>query len=208
MKRHIFVTQSEQQSPRWREAFPHLRQCRTPQVCRLVQAGDHVWLMEQVEEWPTLVRSLVRQGAVVVVLSYSPTSGVALKALEAGARGYAHALSPAALLQQIALVTEHQGIWVGPELLAQVVGTSFRALGGVAQVRDDVLSVLTERERSVALHVASGKSNKEVARTLEITERTVKAHLGSIFRKLNVRDRMQLILMISRRAESAIEIDS
>jgi RNA polymerase sigma factor (sigma-70 family) len=59
-----------------------------------------------------------------------------------------------------------------------------------------LLASLTERERGVAEAVASGLSNKEVARRLGITERTVKAHLSSAFRKLGVRDRMQLVVRL------------
>ncbi|MGM2628818.1 response regulator transcription factor [Bacillus cereus group sp. Bce038] len=50
--------------------------------------------------------------------------------------------------------------------------------------------------------MAAGHTNKEVARGLEITERTVKAHLGAAFRKLGVRDRMQLILKLSGHLET------
>ena len=46
-----------------------------------------------------------------------------------------------------------------------------------------------------------GCSNKEVARQLDITERTVKAHLGAIYRKLGVRDRMQLVLKMAKQGE-------
>lgn len=99
----------------------------------------------------------------------------------------------------MALVTRHRGIWVPPELLARVMGSAYRALGGESRQHDEVLTELTERERLVALAVAEGQSNKEVARRLDITERTVKAHLGAIFRKLGVRDRLQLILKLGQR---------
>jgi len=55
---------------------------------------------------------------------------------------------------------------------------------------------LTEREREVALAVSRGASNKEVARQLGITERTVKAHVSIIFTKLAVQDRLHLALRI------------
>ncbi len=54
----------------------------------------------------------------------------------------------------------------------------------------------------MALAVAEGRSNKEVARQLDITERTVKAHLGAVFRKLGVRDRMQLVLWLAKQDEN------
>ncbi|UUA74872.1 helix-turn-helix transcriptional regulator [Cellvibrio sp. QJXJ] len=64
------------------------------------------------------------------------------------------------------------------------------------------LNLLTGRERAVAELVAAGKTNKEVARELDITERTVKAHLGASFEKLGVRDRLQLALAFSNNAKA------
>jgi DNA-binding NarL/FixJ family response regulator len=53
------------------------------------------------------------------------------------------------------------------------------------------------RERQVAESVARGSTNKEIARVMGITERTVKAHLTASFEKLGVRDRMQLALLVN-----------
>ena len=59
------------------------------------------------------------------------------------------------------------------------------------------LQALTAREQQVALAVAGGASNKEVARTLNITERTIKAHVSAIFQKLGARDRLHLSLIMN-----------
>jgi len=52
----------------------------------------------------------------------------------------------------------------------------------------------------VARVVSAGRSNKEVAAQLFISERTVKAHLGAVFEKLGVRDRLQLVLRLAASA--------
>lgn len=197
MNRHLFVCQGENVIPRWTEAFPNARQCTPQQARAQASQGDHVWVLSDLDEWMGLVTTLAQRGALVVALSYRPDVNQAFQALDAGARGYAHALSAPALLTQVALVTANQGLWVWPELLQQVVGTTFRLLGGGARMNEGALAGLTARERDVALAVAAGKSNKEVARQLDITERTVKAHLGAVFRKLHIRDRMQLVLTLS-----------
>lgn len=202
----LFVYQGKDDIPRWREAFPEAWIVSPEQARAQAGAGDRVWVMTQVPDWPRLVSELARRGATLCVLSYAPDSREAFQALEAGARGYAHALSPPPLLRQMEVVTNNQGIWVPPELLAQVVGGAFRALGGQAALHADTLAPLTERERAVALAVADGHTNKEVARRLGITERTVKAHLGAVFRKLGVRDRLQLILRLSHQDASVGEI--
>ncbi|MES9812798.1 MAG: helix-turn-helix transcriptional regulator [Candidatus Thiodiazotropha sp.] len=62
---------------------------------------------------------------------------------------------------------------------------------------ESTLSKLTDREREIAQLVGSGDSNKVIAKKLDITERTVKAHLSSIFRKTSTKDRLQLGLLIN-----------
>jgi len=53
---------------------------------------------------------------------------------------------------------------------------------------------LTPREQEVLRQLTTGRSNKEIAEELFISEKTVKSHLNSIFRKLNVTRRLQAIL--------------
>jgi len=59
------------------------------------------------------------------------------------------------------------------------------------------LLYLTEREREIAALVGNGGTNKQIARQLDISERTVKAHLTGIFRKLGVADRLKLALLLA-----------
>ena len=67
-----------------------------------------------------------------------------------------------------------------------------------AQRTPSPLDALSEREREVLALVAEGLPNKQIARRLEITEKTVKAHLTSIFRAIGVNDRMQAGLWARR----------
>jgi DNA-binding NarL/FixJ family response regulator len=60
-----------------------------------------------------------------------------------------------------------------------------------------VWASLSAREVQVAMAVAEGRSNREVADLLSISERTVKAHMGSVFEKLGLRDRLQLVLFVA-----------
>jgi DNA-binding NarL/FixJ family response regulator len=59
------------------------------------------------------------------------------------------------------------------------------------------LVYLTEREREIAALVGSGGTNKQIARQLDISERTVKAHLTEVFRKLGIADRLKLALLLA-----------
>jgi two-component system nitrate/nitrite response regulator NarL len=130
----------------------------------------------------------------IVVLSNVPEDEHGLAALAAGAAGYCSALTLPAVLQQVARVVEHGGLWMGPQLMR-------RLMQGMAARRDESpgpsLAMLSQRERQVAEAVARGATNKEIARVMDITERTVKAHLSAAFEKLGVRDRMQLSLLVN-----------
>jgi DNA-binding NarL/FixJ family response regulator len=148
-------------------------------------------------------------GARVVVLSNAPEQLEGLNALDHGASGYAHAYAVPALLQEVALVVALGGLWVGPELLQRLVGASSAALARIplsaAEPASEAAPVpannawaaLSAREAQVARAVTAGRSNKEVASQLFISERTVKAHLSAVFEKLGVRDRLQLVLRLA-----------
>lgn len=60
------------------------------------------------------------------------------------------------------------------------------------------LDSLTKREREIANLIAQGQSNLEIAANLNITERTVKAHLSSIYEKTGTGSRLNLALLINR----------
>jgi RNA polymerase sigma factor (sigma-70 family) len=76
-----------------------------------------------------------------------------------------------------------------------------RARNGDTQ---DILSLLTERERQIMQLVSEGLSNKEIGHWLEISDGTIKVHLHNIYQKLSINNRTTLAaLAMSRQAESA-----
>jgi len=205
MSRHFLLSPADPLPSRWREAFPEGR-------C-LAAGGDDtelaglpadalLWACAPTSQLPELVTRLRRAhpDLPAVALDFEPTQAAAVAALEAGARGYCHALATTAMLTQVAVVVSHGGLWVGPELLSRVVAATHRLLPAADAVATSGLDKLSARERAVAEEVARGATNKEVARKLGITERTVKAHLGVAFAKCGVRDRLQLALSLQTRA--------
>ena len=69
-----------------------------------------------------------------------------------------------------------------------------KAVKVLAEQQIDLLASVSKREREVIALVAEGLSNKAIAKDLNITEKTVKAHLTNIFSKLGLKDRLQLAL--------------
>lgn len=142
----------------------------------------------------TLVRSRI-ESVPIIAMSDTPSDEEALAAFSANAKGYCNSHATVELLKQVEGVVRHGGMWIGESLLHRLLG----AMGQVTlpvRVPAPALNALTDREREVAQGISSGASNKELAHRLGITERTVKAHVGAIFEKLKVRDRLQLALLL------------
>lgn len=196
MSAHYFIAPSSFPTLRWSQAFPGAHFVHAADVPAAMQSGDVVWVCDTVPDWQGLVKRLRHNNpdCPVVVLTTLPGQDLALSALELGARGVCHALAVPVVLREVAAVVSHGGLWVGAELVQRMLAAVGGRLGVTDQVDEEVLASLSEREAAVARLVVAGQSNKEVAQKLGITERTVKAHLSSIFAKLGVRDRMQLML--------------
>lgn len=153
-----------------------------------------------------MLRASVGNSPVIVLADY-PDSEEALALFAAGVRAYCNTHATAANLRQVARAVQSGGLWIGAALMERLIAATRAALSVMPSARrpmDDGASVsvkrletLTGREKEVALIVASGASNKEIARNLGITERTVKAHVGSVFEKLQARDRLHLALIMN-----------
>lgn len=200
MKRHIFLTRRPAALPTWTKAFPRAEFALYPQPGdTLAQPGSAIIWLHVCGENPdpaTLVRTarLAAPQCPVVVLSNVPGEDEGLAVLEAGAVGYTGALAVAEMLLQVHAVVENGGLWVGPELMQRLLKAMTTR---TSQSNHHSLNKLSPRERDVALAIVNGASNKEAAEQLNITERTVKAHLTAIFERLKVRDRLQLTLLIN-----------
>ncbi len=206
MKKHFFIAPGEIDSPRWQQAFPQAIRCEAPPVN--LNAGDCCWCYyTDLKHFTELTRHLA-QGVVIIAMTSKENVGEARQLLALGASGYVHYLAVPQVLISVADAVASGSIWLGAELMRQLVlstGTLFDAMESVetsesalaSSELNQLLSKLTERERAVAESAALGKTNKEIARELVITERTVRAHLGSVFEKCHIRDRLQLVLVMS-----------
>jgi DNA-binding NarL/FixJ family response regulator len=126
---------------------------------------------------------------VLVVTSFTQPEAV-LPAMRAGAAGYVYKdVEPASLAQGI------RSVHAGQTLLADDVAAVLVA-GGAASPSGS--SGLTEREGDVLRELAQGRSNREIARALVVSEKTVKTHVSNILLKLGVQDRTQAALWAVR----------
>jgi two-component system NarL family response regulator len=124
----------------------------------------------------------------VVVLTASEAPADALAAIRLGARGVVLKRFAVETLMD-AIHTVAQGdVWMPPNLQTRLA----------ARLQSPIADQLSIREEQVVRFVALGLRNAEVAEKLSISERTVKAHLNTIFRKLGIRDRVELTLYAAR----------
>ena len=187
---------------RWTEAL-----CETGHVCTVVMPDDLARQAPSVclydlgprgdANLSGLIDAIVAGPALhFVAMSARPNATEGLTLLRAGARGYCNRLAAPGVLNALVTSVDHGEIWAGK----QVTDHLLRAAIGTVPVTgaEDLISQLTPREQQIAQQVAAGRSNKVIAADAGITERTVKAHLNSIFRKTGVRNRVQLALAIGR----------
>jgi DNA-binding NarL/FixJ family response regulator len=126
----------------------------------------------------------------VLILTSVTDHAAAAAAIRGGAQGVLYKdVDPDALVRAIRAV--HDGhLLLAPE----AAGTLLKTAG--TQTRG--LDALTARERQVLAELAQGRSNREIARALHVSEKTVKAHVSSVLGKLGVQDRTQAALLAVR----------
>lgn len=193
--KHYFMSEHKALLTQWREAFPEavvVSECPK----NLVVSDSFIWVSDTYPNVLSVIGDVSAQKIPVVVLSLTPSVNESTRFLAAGALGYCHALASSVMLQRVADSVLAGGIWLGADLIQQLLRRLVTVEKQPSNQSSLVLEQLTPKEKQVAEWVAKGLTNKEVARSLAITERTVKAHLAAIFDKLNVRDRIQLALRL------------
>ena len=133
------------------------------------------------------------------LLSDSPDEEEALSFLKLGIVGYGNTyISSPRLIEALRVIT-NGGVWLGQKVIQRLImDTSGNAKGDDEKdTAGSAMAKLTRAERHIAELIARGKSNLEIAADLNITERTVKAHLTSIYEKTKTGNRLNLALLIN-----------
>jgi NarL family two-component system response regulator YdfI len=136
------------------------------------------------DSWPQI--------AVIILTTYNEDD-LMLRGLQAGASGY--------LLKDVSRETLFQAIHAAargellmqPHIMARILSHTTTPAATQASRPTTTHGLLTERERTVLAAVARGERNKEIALQLKVTEHTIKAHLSSIYTKLEVDSRASAV---------------
>jgi len=125
-------------------------------------------------------------GVGVLMISVQAEEENLWRALRAGARGYlSKESSEPELVQAVRVVSQGQ-VFFSPTVNQMVVNDYIRQLQ--AREQDDSYELLSQREREILQLVAEGRSNKEIAASLNLSVYTIETHRSNIMKKLNVKN--------------------
>jgi DNA-binding NarL/FixJ family response regulator len=131
----------------------------------------------------------------VLILTTFDLDEYVVGALRAGASGFLAKDVPADdLVAAIRTVAAGEAV-VAPKILQRLLHRFAAVLPDPEAKPPPALQALTEREREVLVHIARGESNGEIAKALSVSETTIKTHVGNVLTKLDLRDRVQAVVL-------------
>ncbi|WP_114394444.1 LuxR C-terminal-related transcriptional regulator [Oleisolibacter albus] len=161
------------------------------------QEFDLILMDLQMPGWPGFagIQEIceMQAGTPVVIVSASESQADVRAALDAGASGYIPKSSSVKIMLSALNLVFSGGIYVPPAAIqgegAAAGGTAASGGGGSAG-----MPALTQRQRDVLRCLREGKSNKQIAYELGLSEGTVKIHVTAVMRSLGVRNRTQAVI--------------
>jgi len=137
------------------------------------------------------------QNCKTILLSPTPSFEEGIQVLQQGFRGYGNLYSHTDRLIAAINLVKAGDVWLGASIVETLKASSTdinQDQSAATFESTQKISKLTKKERSVAELTVKGISNKDIADQLLMSERTVKAHLSSIYQKLSIKNRTELIL--------------
>lgn len=155
----------------------------------------HISSMElEVYEW--LLKHVSGKRIPTGVCADLPNIREMLECVRLGARAYCNSHMASLHYRQMLQLLERGQSWFPLQMLEQAFDLAQQALKQAPAQKP--LDMLTDREKEIALAVADGKSNRQIADLYKISEPTVKTHLSNIFKKLELKDRVGLVLYLKQ----------
>ncbi len=130
------------------------------------------------------IREAFPSALVVVVSGEDPNPRIVRLAIERGAVGYIPKSSPTDVMIGALRLVLANGQYIPPKLLVEISASDSKGL--------------SDQQLEVVKRVARGMQNKEIARDLDISESTVKAHLSAAMQKLNAHNRTEIVYVAAK----------
>ena len=132
---------------------------------------------------------MMRPNLPIIVVGPSTNDGIMLNAIVSGAKGYVFDGAPPSEFARAIRVVSQGSVWAPRRVASMFIEL---ALTQPTRARPGVFGAITDREKQVLQMLVSGLSNKEIGAPLGIAERTVKAHIAKMLRKIGVHNRIEL----------------
>lgn len=204
MKKVLAYTSRESIREGWSEALTNeyeLIHCHDENECigTLKHSPSSTLLLHHnsmKNDTPKFLKTLHYQfpSANILLLSDIPNFQEGIAMLRMGVKGYGNSYLNRSHLTHAMDVVSDGNVWLYPQFLETLIKETY--LPSSEKKEDPRLSLLSKREMEVARYVAEGLNNNEIAEKAQITTRTVKAHITSIFEKLQITDRLSLALIM------------
>lgn len=133
----------------------------------------------------------------VIILTCCREPGMHHRAIALGARGLVMKSQPVDVLLKAIRRVYAGELWIERELMHTVIG-QMMTQQNARDPEAEKIAALTGREREIISHIGQGLKNRQIAERLFISETTVRHHLSSIFSKLDVSDRLELVIYAYR----------
>lgn len=208
MSRILLCSSNENIRAKWFAALKathKLHQASMPEEVRVILKNypmDIVLLHRAMIDMDTMSAMCLQKAETckLFLLSDRPKDEEGLRFLQLGGMGYANTYIAPARLRTAVQVIASGSVWVGQSLMQKLIERTAKSEGDDRQQPTEhvVFKDLSRREYQIAALVAEGLGNPAIAEQLDITERTVKAHLGHIYAKTNIKGRLNLALLFNK----------
>lgn len=169
---------------------------------------DHALLGGIDSQSPQVIENLLMLSPKTrIIISTSGISDeIEWKFFRSGVKGFCLDKTELEQIKRAVMAVLQGELWIRRKLVQHMqneLAMTMQEKKHIERAVNSLLENLTKREYEIAILVGHGESNKQIARQLDITERTVKAHLTEIFRKLAISDRIKLALLVKDSAASS-----
>lgn len=164
-------------------------------TCCNLEGACIVWISTDNKDWVSLVKETRKKNSNIAVISEKLKNSEFKISIEVGARAYCDENISTSELVNIVDALISNAIWVPSGLINFVISKISSQDRFALEVFSKELN-LSQRESEVLARILEGKSNKEISGILQITVRTVKAHVMSLLQKCNAKDRIELLVKI------------
>lgn len=197
----LLLSHQRQRFALWLTVIPNLKLHRLRQIEELEKATcpEHsivfLHLNQQASAKAWIERCLQQQSHVIVV-SDNPIPEEGIELFKLGIKGYIASDMHPKNVKQVVDVIAQGNVWLGHSVMSALIETAQQEKPSHKPIHDEWKQGLTMREIETAEAILQGKTNKEIADSFFVTERTVKSHVHNLLEKFQVKDRLALVLKI------------